>query len=265
MPQEKHSTGQSLAPWEAQAGFGEGGPGSCLWLLWYLFAPKSSLCCPSRVLKRLFLTGPGNLLLFAWLFRLSQSTVKVKTGVNFKQTQLHVCIGVAVIPVLVVFPLALFLPLKLLGGTSGVHHHQLLCSFWWVFIRHDGKKWSFCSGFTGVCSAPEDPAAFTTVAETAAGTCCAYLLPEIVLYFSPFKLWSVFLKNQTRSLLFLCWLWGRTAEGAVVLLTTLPYSCASVELFRGNQTLRKGSYLFCRQRFLPQITEVIPPLLATSP
>lgn len=47
VPQEKHSTGQSLAWWEVQPGFGEGGPGSCLWLLGYLFAPKSSLCCPS--------------------------------------------------------------------------------------------------------------------------------------------------------------------------------------------------------------------------
>lgn len=67
--------------------------------------------------------------MFALLFRQSQSTAKVKTGVNFRQTQLHVCIGVAVIPGLVVFPLALFPPLKLLGGTSGVRHHQLLCSF----------------------------------------------------------------------------------------------------------------------------------------
>lgn len=66
--------------------------------------------------------------MFALLFRQSRSIAKVKTGVNFKQTQLHVCIGVAVIPVLLVFPLALFPSWKLLDGTSGVHRHQLLCS-----------------------------------------------------------------------------------------------------------------------------------------
>lgn len=50
--------------------------------------------------------------MFALHFRQRQSTTTVKTGGNFKQTQLHVCIGVAAIPVPV--PLALFPPLKLL-------------------------------------------------------------------------------------------------------------------------------------------------------
>lgn len=58
---------------------------------------------------------------------------------------------------------------------------------------------------------------------------------------------------------------GEVLREAVVLLTALLHGCASVELFCGNQTLRKASYLFCRQSFLPRIPEVIPLLLATSP
>lgn len=61
--------------------------------------------------------------MFALLFRQTQCTTKVKTGANFKQTQLCVCAGVAVIPVPVVIPLTLFPPLKSVDGTSGVHHH----------------------------------------------------------------------------------------------------------------------------------------------
>lgn len=45
---------------------------------------------------------------------------------------------------------------------------------------------------SGVFAVPQRTVVFMAVAETAVGICCTSLLPEILLSFSPVKLWRVF-------------------------------------------------------------------------